>query len=93
MLCRIILDNFMAYGHQEVSLEGAKTIAVVGENGSGKSAFLEAVPYAYYGIGRGTLSELSRLTGDGTHQVTLEHRDIPNPSDSFVIERGQNKSC
>lgn len=92
MLTKIILHNFLSYDDVVVSLEGAVTIAVVGDNGCGKSAFLEALPYAYYGIGRGTLSELSRLTGDGTHTVILEHRDIPNKGDIFIVERGQKKA-
>lgn len=82
MLSKIVLKNFMSYSNSMVELSG-NTIAVLGDNGSGKSAFLEAIPYAYYGLRReGSLSGMSRLNGDGSHSVTLYH------SDGVMIQRG-----
>jgi DNA repair exonuclease SbcCD ATPase subunit len=70
MIKKAILINFMSYEHSEVSFDGS-TIAVVGDNGDGKSAFLEAVPYVYYGIGRENKEGLSRIKGDGSHSVEI----------------------
>jgi DNA repair exonuclease SbcCD ATPase subunit len=85
MIKKIELNNFMSYAHGSAEFNGS-TIAVVGENGSGKSAFLEAIPYAYYGISREVKSGLSRIRGDGSHSVTL-HDDS-----GIVIRRGRKES-
>jgi len=70
MIAKIILKDFLAYDDTEVGFNGA-TIAVVGENGVGKSAVLEAAPYAYFGIGRETKEGMSRIKGDGSHSVEI----------------------
>ncbi len=74
MIKRIRLENFLSYENEEVELEGA-TISVSGDNGSGKSSLLEAIPYTYFGIGRDTMSGMSRINGDGSHQVTIWEDD------------------
>ena len=62
MLKRIELENFLSYGKQDISLDGESAIAIVGENGSGKSSILEGINFALYGKGRyKTISELVRL--------------------------------
>lgn len=70
MIKRLRLQNFLSYQDVVIDLSGS-TIAVTGENGAGKSSLLEAIPYAYFGLGRETLEGMSRINGDGTHQVTL----------------------
>lgn len=76
MIKRVVLDNFMSHEHTEIEFNGS-TIAVVGDNGSGKSAFLEAIPYAYFGIAREVKGGLSRIKGDGSHRVEIwEDGDI-----------------
>ena len=70
MITKISLKNFLPYEDAEIGFNGA-TIAVVGENGAGKSAVLEAAPYAYFGIGRETKEGMSRIKGDGSHSVEI----------------------
>lgn len=70
MIKKIVLENFMSYESASIEFDGS-TIAVVGENGAGKSAFLEAIPYVYFGIGRENREGMSRIKGDGSHQVEL----------------------
>jgi len=85
MIKRISLQNFLSYRDVVVDMEGS-TIAVTGENGAGKSSLLEAIPYAYFGIGRETMEGMSRINGDGTHQVTIWE------DDNIEIRRGRKKS-
>ena len=76
MIKKVILKNFLSYENIEIEFVGS-TIAIVGENGVGKSAFLEAIPYAYFGIGREIKEGLSRIKGDGSHLVEIwEDGDI-----------------
>lgn len=70
MIKKVVLENFMSHEHTVAMFDGS-TIAVVGENGSGKSTFLEAIPYAYFGIGRESKEGLSRIKGDGSHRVEI----------------------
>lgn len=70
MIKSIHLENFLSYEDGFVDLSGS-TIAVVGDNGVGKSAFLESIPYAYFGIGRETKEGMSRIKGDGSHRVEI----------------------
>jgi DNA repair exonuclease SbcCD ATPase subunit len=62
MLRNIGLHNFMSFEHEKLTgLDRFSTINVSGDNGHGKSAFLEAILYALYGVGRAdTNSELVR---------------------------------
>jgi len=84
MITKVVLKNFLPYRSAEVEVDNS-TIAVVGENGHGKSAFLEAIPYAYFGIGRSTISGMSRLSGNGSHSVEVHES---GDSGSVVIRRG-----
>ena len=70
MIRKIALTNFLSYRSAAVEFRGS-TVAVAGENGSGKSSLLEAIPYALYGVGRDTLANMSRINGDGSHEVSV----------------------
>ena len=85
MIKKIVLNNFLSYDNAVIEFSGA-TLAVVGDNGVGKSAFLESIPYAYYGIGREGKEGMSRINGDGSHRVEIwEDNDI-------VVIRGRKAS-
>ena len=86
MISEIALKDFLSYEKAKVPMEGATSIAVVGDNGSGKSSLLEAIPYALYGISRYRYpKELARLNGDGTFSVRL---DLETAGSIMTIERG-----
>lgn len=85
MITKVLLRNFLSHEDTEVDLTGS-TVAVTGDNGCGKSALLEAIPYAYYGIGRETKEGMSRINGDGSHSVEI-HSD-----DGIVVSRGRKLS-
>lgn len=70
MIERVVLKDFLSYADGSVEL-GGSTVAVTGENGAGKSSLLEAIPYAYYGLGRETMAGMSRIGGDGSHEVRV----------------------
>ncbi len=88
MLSKIKLKNFLSYEDEEVDVSGSSTIAVIGDNGHGKSALLEAVYYAYYGKGRDSVSGLIRENSDGDMLVSIDVKDFPKAGDTFSIERG-----
>ncbi len=70
MITKISLKNFLSYEDVEIEFNGA-IMALVGECGVGKSALLEAAPYAYFGIGREAKEGMSRIKGDGSHSVEI----------------------
>lgn len=84
MIARVKLFNFLSYVDADIDLSGS-TIAVIGGNGAGKSSLLEAIPYAYYGIGREKLEGLCRIKGDGTHKVIVEE------DSGITVHRGRKK--
>lgn len=93
MLRRFKLTDFLSYASVDVELGGGDhTVAVVGDNGKGKSALLEALPYALFGMGRGYSYELSRDTGDGSHEVSVSIANVPNSGDLTVVTRGLTAS-
>jgi len=77
MLKRIEGSNFLLYGKVDVSLDGADTISVVGDNGVGKSALLEIINFVLFGRHRyKTFDKLVRIgTAAMTAAVTLEIED------------------
>lgn len=77
---RIAVSNFMARGDAVLELPEAGVTVLTGANGAGKSRFIEAVAYAFWGETlrgetpwiEGTAGEVSVLTdvGDATRRVT-----------------------
>ena len=72
MIKRMRLENFYSYRDLELHFDSDDMVAVTGDNGSGKSAFLEALVYAFYGECRGTMDEVSSNFGNGSHSVEVE---------------------
>jgi len=55
---KIALKGFISYIDEEVDFRKSHTVLVSGNNGEGKSALLDAIPFCFWGIGRGkTLSD------------------------------------
>lgn len=71
---KLQLHNFLSYGDppQEIDLQGVHMAALVGHNGAGKSALLDAITWALFGKARSNRnSELIRK-GATEMSVTLE---------------------
>lgn len=90
MLRRIEVWNWISFEHERAdNLDYYDTIAVVGDNGHGKSAFLEAVLFALYGEGRAdTISRLVRENSDGLMKVEVE---FVFPKQVIFVTRGVRK--
>ncbi|MCX7642700.1 MAG: SMC family ATPase [Armatimonadetes bacterium] len=74
VLIRLQIQNFLSYGEppQEIDLRGVHMAALVGNNGAGKSALLDAITWALFGKARSNRnSELIRK-GATEMSVTLE---------------------
>jgi len=50
---KVGLKGFMSYIEEEVDFRPYRTLLIAGDNGEGKSALLEAVPFCWWGVGRG----------------------------------------
>lgn len=94
MLKKITLENFMSHKNTVIDLSKCRNIAVVGDVGSGKSALLEAILFAFYGEGRTsgdariTYSQLIAI-GSEKMKVKLSF-DIDNVI--YTITRVRNSS-
>jgi DNA repair exonuclease SbcCD ATPase subunit len=90
MLRGIELINFMAFAHESVTdLDQYPTIAVIGENGHGKSAFLESIYYALYGEGRTKV--LGDLVRDGKDEMEVALHLLDKKNVPVTIQRGISK--
>jgi DNA replication and repair protein RecF len=70
---RLTLNNFRNY-HAAALEAGAKTIVLIGPNGSGKTNLIEAISFLAPGRGlrRATLDEVAFSEGDGSWAVAAE---------------------
>jgi len=85
---RIQLINFMSYKRADIDLSALRTVAIVGENGAGKSTILQAVTYCLWGkvrtashndvVRRGTTKCSVRLDfeHDGQSYQVTRRRDL-----------------
>jgi exonuclease SbcC len=78
------LKNFLTHVDTEVKF-GKGAIAILGNNGQGKSSLLEAILYALYGEGRDSVSELAFKNAEEM-EVEL---DIGLGKKSYEIKRGR----
>jgi exonuclease SbcC len=92
MLKEIELNNFLSYQHVKVAFTPDATIAVVGDNGNGKSGLLEAILFCLYGEGRDDLQKLIRIGSTSEMKVRLVLTDVPSKGKTFVVERGVKKT-
>jgi DNA repair exonuclease SbcCD ATPase subunit len=92
MLREIEIRNFLSYEHEKIQFTPDATIAVVGENGHGKSGLLEAILFCLYGEGREDLSKLVRIGSDGGMVVRLTMEGVPAKAKSLVVERGVKRT-
>lgn len=71
---RLILSDFRSYPRLDLTLGGAALVALVGENGAGKTNVLEALSLLSPGRGlrRADISEMARSTGAGGFAISAE---------------------
>ncbi|MHB2167482.1 DNA replication/repair protein RecF [Alsobacter sp. R-9] len=69
---RLVLANFRSYAALDLDVDG-RMVALVGENGAGKTNILEAISLFSQGRGlrRAELGEMARVPGDGTFSVSV----------------------
>ena len=70
MLEKLRLHNFMSHKETVVKFHGSK-ILITGDNGSGKSSLLEAIPYVLFGITRSSSEDVIRK-GETSMLVSLK---------------------
>lgn len=91
MLSELQVKNWMSYEKEKVVFSGGSTIAVVGENGHGKSSLLEAIPFTLFGDGRDGMKGLIRIGSDDGMSTALVLSDVPGPGRTMRVERGVTK--
>ena len=71
---RLILSDFRSYPRLDLTLGGAALVALVGENGAGKTNVLEALSLLSPGRGlrRADISEMARSGGSGGFAISAE---------------------
>ncbi len=89
MLKELQINNFLSYEKETIKFPPSSTIAVVGDNGHGKSSMLEAVRFALYGDGRDDLNGLIRLGSNSGMSVRLV---LEVAGGEMTVERGVKKS-
>src|SRR5688500_16909856 len=89
----LILRNFMCYRAadepQELSLEGVEIACLSGDNGAGKSALLDAIPWALWGRARMSSEELVAL---GASEMEVELRFALDRQEYKVLRKYQRGS-
>jgi recombinational DNA repair ATPase RecF len=73
---RLILSDFRSYPRLDLALRDAPLVALVGENGAGKTNVLEALSLMSPGRGlrRAEISEMARAAGSGGFAISAELR-------------------
>lgn len=82
------LKNYLSYKNQEIDFNNMKNILLIlGANGTGKSAFMSAFPFAFYGRSRGVfdkelnnddvifINEAGEKNGKAEVEIHFEHSD------------------
>lgn len=89
MLKELQVKNWLSYETEKVTFsDQSTTVAVVGDNGHGKSSLLEAIPFCLFGDGRDDTKKLIRLGSEGGMSTKVTLSDVPGPGREMVIERG-----
>ncbi|MCQ2581844.1 MAG: AAA family ATPase [Alphaproteobacteria bacterium] len=85
MIKNIILTNFRNHTMSRIKTDGAQTIVILGPNGSGKTATIEAISMlsGERGMRGADMGEIARFNGDGSFAVYSELNDESNVSVYF----------
>lgn len=82
----LVLRNFMCYRGElpELRLDGLHVACLTGENGSGKSALLDAITWALWGKARMSADD---LVAQGEQEMLVELRFLLNGQDYRVVRQ------
>jgi exonuclease SbcC len=69
---RLQIRNFLSYGDEKIDLSGVHMAALIGNNGAGKSALLDAMTWALFGKARSNRNQELLRKGATEMSVTLE---------------------
>ena len=88
---RVKWRNFLSYGNAwtEIDLRGPGKTLMVGDNGSGKSTFLDALSYALFGRAARDIN-LSRLVNTINRKGCVCEVEFTKGKDSYIVVRGQS---
>lgn len=75
------LVNFRNMRSEKISFEGKRFVALIGDNGSGKTAFLEAITKAFVPV-------LRTVNGDAVKQCDLANNDIRHGAPGVSVTLG-----
>ncbi len=81
---KLTLHNFMCYADETLDFTGIHTASICGDNGSGKSAIIDALTWALWGEARGTDDELMRA---GAPEMSVELDFIAGESRYRILRK------
>ncbi len=81
--------NFLSYGNQftEIDLTGAKTTLVVGENGAGKTTFIDAICFGLYNKSFRSINK-PQLVNSITQKSLLVEVEFSINGRAYLVRRG-----
>jgi len=85
-LVSLELRDFLSHHHTDVDLGDARLVTLVGSNGAGKSALLDAVAYALYDTARAKTDQLVRI--GATEMSVAVTFDLPDGT--YRVLRGRS---
>jgi len=91
-LLEVEATDFLSYRHLLVDLTGVHQLAVVGKNGHGKSAILDAILWCLFAKGRGPTDEMIREGCQSTYVRTLWERTVDGQPTQVSITRSRTSS-
>src|SRR5581483_11606588 len=87
---RLVLKDFLSYGDPEpIDFTSFDVACLTGDNGVGKSAFLDAITWALFGAARGCENgqNQDRLIREGTDETTVEFTFALDSAEYRIVRR------
>ena len=84
-------SDFLSYRRLDVDLSDVHQLAIIGKNGHGKSAILDAILWCLFAKGRGASDEMVREGAGSTYVRTTWERIVKESSTIVTITRSRSK--
>jgi len=84
-------SDFLSYHRLDVDLTDVRQLAIVGKNGHGKSAILDAILWCLFSKGRGSTDEMVREGAGSTYVRTTWERVLNDGVSTVVITRSRSR--